>query len=296
MKRDSVAAIASEGRWFRGCLHTHSTNSDGVYTPQQVVEWYRKCGYDFICLTDHDTFTDVSGFSTKDFLVLFGAEMTARTLDSGVKHHIIAVGPESSFEAKKERHHPQELIDRIKGAAGEAIVAHPYWTGSTVNDLSDLQGHLGLEVYNTSTYVMDGRGFSNAHWDQLLDQGTCTWGFAVDDSHWKISDAGGGWIEVNATKLERESILRALREGRFYSTSGPRIEEFTINEGVATLRCSPVKAISFLCRNGKGFKYRPVSEELLTGGEHRLSGGEGYLRVECIDAEGRCAWSNPVFF
>ena len=296
MKQDTVAAINSKGRWFKGCLHTHSTNSDGRFTPQQVVEWYRNYGYDFICLTDHDTFTDVSGFSTKDFLVLFGAELTASKLDSGVKHHIVAVGLESSFAAKKEQFHPQELIDRIRRSAGEAIVAHPYWTGSTVNDMSDLQGYLGLEVFNTSAYVMEGRGFSNVHWDQLLDRGKCTWGFAVDDSHWENGDAGGGWIEVNATKLERGSILRAMREGRFYATSGPRIEKFSIKEGVAVVRCSPVKEISFLVRNGRGFKYRSVGEELLTGGEHRLSGGEGYLRVECIDAEGGCAWSNPVFF
>ncbi len=295
MKQINATPFSSKKKWFRGCLHTHSTNSDGAFTPKEVVEWYKRCDYDFICLTDHDTCTDATGLSDENFLVLFGSELTAKRKDSGVKHHILGIGLQSPIELNGERLYPQELIDRIRSCEGEAIVAHPYWTGSTVNDLSELHGHLGLEVYNTSTFVEDGRGFSNVHWDQLLDLGICTWGFATDDSHWRISDAGGGWVEVNARELTRESILDALREGKFYFTTGPKIKDSTIKEGVAQVQCSPVKAISFLNGGGKGVKLRPASEELLTKGEYRLTGEEGYLRIECIDTEGRCAWTNPVF-
>ena len=35
--------------------------------------------------------------------------------------------------------------------------------------------------------------------------------------------------------------------------------------------------------------------ELLERAEFRLRGGETYLRVECVDARGRTAWSNPAF-
>jgi predicted metal-dependent phosphoesterase TrpH len=40
----------------RADLHLHSTASDGVYTPAQVVDLARRCGLAAIALTDHDTF------------------------------------------------------------------------------------------------------------------------------------------------------------------------------------------------------------------------------------------------
>ena len=43
--------------WFRGNLHTHTTNSDGDSPPDVVTAWYRDAGYDFLALTDHDLLT-----------------------------------------------------------------------------------------------------------------------------------------------------------------------------------------------------------------------------------------------
>lgn len=43
----------SSGKWFRGNLHTHTTLSDGRYTPERAAALYRDAGYDFIALTDH---------------------------------------------------------------------------------------------------------------------------------------------------------------------------------------------------------------------------------------------------
>ena len=44
--------------WFKGNLHTHSTNSDGDTPPEHVAEWYLENGYDWLCLTDHNHLTD----------------------------------------------------------------------------------------------------------------------------------------------------------------------------------------------------------------------------------------------
>jgi len=40
-------------RWFKGNTHTHTLNSDGDSTPDEVVKWYREHGYHFLVLTDH---------------------------------------------------------------------------------------------------------------------------------------------------------------------------------------------------------------------------------------------------
>src|SRR5581483_1662921 len=39
----------------RADLHLHTTHSDGLYTPAQVVELARRSGLSAVALTDHDT-------------------------------------------------------------------------------------------------------------------------------------------------------------------------------------------------------------------------------------------------
>jgi hypothetical protein len=48
----------AEGRWFKGNVHTHTTNSDGHMTKEQIVLRYREAGYDFLSITDHGVLTD----------------------------------------------------------------------------------------------------------------------------------------------------------------------------------------------------------------------------------------------
>ena len=38
----------AKARWFKGNIHTHTTESDGDETPQKVVRWFRRHGYDFL--------------------------------------------------------------------------------------------------------------------------------------------------------------------------------------------------------------------------------------------------------
>ena len=42
------------GRWYKGMLHCHSYWSDGRAFPEQAVDAYRRLGYDFMSLTDHN--------------------------------------------------------------------------------------------------------------------------------------------------------------------------------------------------------------------------------------------------
>src|SRR5688572_21888996 len=55
----------SAGRkWFKGNTHTHTVNSDGDSTPDEVVRWYRDTkSYQFLVLTDHNFLTSVDGLN-----------------------------------------------------------------------------------------------------------------------------------------------------------------------------------------------------------------------------------------
>lgn len=68
-----VNPYAENGSWFRGNLHAHSTTSDGVRTPEHVIEDYAARAYDFLAVSDHDTFTDPSDYPPESLLTLLPA-------------------------------------------------------------------------------------------------------------------------------------------------------------------------------------------------------------------------------
>src|SRR5689334_3500629 len=77
------AAATPASRWIKGNLHTHTLNSDGDSTPDEVVRWYREHGYDFLVLTDHNFLTGVDGLNAIQgaagkFLVVRGEEVTSQ--------------------------------------------------------------------------------------------------------------------------------------------------------------------------------------------------------------------------
>src|SRR6187399_286421 len=76
-----AVAQTTAPRWFKGNTHTHTLNSDGDSTPDEVVRWYRSHGYRFLVLTDHNFLTSVDGLNAlhganERFLVVRGEEVT----------------------------------------------------------------------------------------------------------------------------------------------------------------------------------------------------------------------------
>jgi len=56
----SAGAGSANGgvRWFRGNLHMHTYWSDGRAFPEQAVDSYKRLGYDFLGVSDHNVFAD----------------------------------------------------------------------------------------------------------------------------------------------------------------------------------------------------------------------------------------------
>ncbi len=92
------------GNFYRGNMHTHSTNSDGSLSPEAVCGAYRGEGHDFLVLTDH--FMEVYGFPVTDtrsyrtgyFTTIIGAELHAPEISGGEIWHIKSVGLPFDFE------------------------------------------------------------------------------------------------------------------------------------------------------------------------------------------------------
>jgi len=291
----------ARGRWFRGNLHTHSSNSDGNLTVKQLVSLYRRCGYDFLSITDHGKLTETGGLSTPEFLLIPGEEVIVGTSEAGTFLHIVAINIETKLpvEEADPDESPQRAIDLVREQGGEAVVAHPYWSGLTFNDLIGLEGYLGLEVYNTNCDLTINRGLSNVHWDDLLASGRRLLGFAVDDAHSENRanlplDSCGAWISVKAESLTTDSLMASIRRGLFYSSTGPEIRDIHFGEDRIYVSTSPAKTISFVSNSGLGERHT-AEGGYLTEAAYTLRGTEGYVRVELSDKNGRTAWSNPIY-
>ena len=311
---------------FRGNTHAHSTNSDGRLAPEAVAEDFRAHGYAFLCLTDHDYFTDPAGaYDTDGFIVLPAIEASAYLYADETRtallacHHMTGIlGTDEMVAAAPSRFHDgerleplcyfgswdgaaaaRELVARLTDRGCIAIYNHPIWSRIDPADVIGLKGIFGIEVYNYDTENEGGDGADTVYWDLMLRRGQRVGGIAADDSHHvaEFDDVFGGWVVVCAPELTRDAIVRALMAGEYYSSAGPEVRSWGVRDGRVWIDCSPCERVTLVAGGpigGNRTIIAPVGE-LLEHAEFALRGGETYVRVECTDARGRRAWTNALF-
>ncbi len=150
-----------------------------------------------------------------------------------------------------------------------------------------------VEVYNHGSQMKNDRGDGWGLCDVLLNRGSRLHAFATDDAHHMAHDAFGGWIFAKAERLEPQLILQSLKSGAFYSSQGPQIENITIEGDVVSVECSPASTVII---SGRGSRSDKVFGTKLRSA--RLPLGrfvQGHFRITVVDAQGRKAWSNPVW-
>jgi len=286
----SMLMVDSEGLWVKAALHCHSRASDGSLEPEKVVEYYSSRGYRVISLTDHSKITLVG--ENGDWLTIPGVEASKGRGVLGASYHLVALGVrDQELLAIGD---PQEFIDAVNEAGGLVFIAHPYWSSLVHEDLTSLNGYIGIEVYNTGCDVEVAKGYSTTHWDNLLSAGLRRWGLAVDDAHRYTApplDSDGGWVWLRLDGLDENSVLKALRDGRFYSSTGPRILRLELNASGVSLESTPVSRINLVSYNGRGFC---VSLKMLRNLVEAWRSLEGRSRlervvdsVEIVEEEGR---------
>lgn len=280
------------GRWLRGNLHVHSTASDGRLSPVELACHYRNAGYDFLALSDHRVVTvppDVPGI-----VLLRAAEVnTSGEATPGKSCHLVLIEPTSLPEGPIGE--PAELLRQSVKCAPVTLLAHPYWSNLSGDDVLALGGCSGVEVYNTGCEVEIARGFSEYPWDYALSAGGRLLGYAVDDAHRCTDDSCGGWVMVKTEEATAAAVVSSLRAGLFYSSMGPEIYQVLVDEAGVEVRCSPVVRIEFVANTNRGAQFRARAEHPVGTARYGWRGGERYLRIQVTDAEGRRAWTNPMY-
>jgi hypothetical protein len=290
----SLSVFNAAGHWFRGNLHTHTTRSDGRLSPEEALRFYRERGYDFLAISDHRVTTEIADQACPGLLVVPAIELDCYDSERQVGYHVVGLGVSPFDQDDDSRRGPaQPLVDRVREAGGIAVLAHPYWSGQDTADLLAVEGAFGIEVFN-ATCRRHGKERGEMHWDNLLHRGLRLWGVACDDAHNYEQDGAQGWVMVRALELTSAAILDALKRGMFYSTCGPAILDICMDGESIWVHCSPVQEIRFIASRGSGRSVRAAAGENLTFGRVKLP-KSSYVRVECIDAAGQSAWSQPIF-
>jgi hypothetical protein len=301
-------AFTAKGRFWRGNLHTHSTRSDGVLSPEEVCRRYKAEGYDFMALTDH--FVGAFGYPIVDtvpmrdagFTTILGAELHSGAMANGELWHILAVGLPADFAPSNSpsfvpvagQETAAEIAARAVAAGAFVAIAHPQWSGLTLADARTITAAHAVEIYNHGCAMGCDRPDGFAIADLLLTEGRKLTLIATDDAHFSEPDHFGGWVMVKSEANEPEALLSALKAGHFYSSQGPELRDVRIEGGKLIVECSAVSSIVAL---GWGTGAKAVHGHSMTRGEVSLDrlNNSPWIRAAVIDAAGKRAWSNPIW-
>ncbi|MGH9308695.1 MAG: CehA/McbA family metallohydrolase [Vicinamibacterales bacterium] len=305
------ARESTPGRWYKGNTHTHTVNSDGDSTPDEVVRWYREHGYQFLVLTDHNYLTNVDGLNAvhgalEKFLVIQGEEVTTTAESKPV--HVNGLAVESLVQPPKAAtvgEALQQSVDAIRRVNGVPHVNHPnFGWALTAEDLRQLERDKLFEIFNGHPQVnnVGGGGVPDLEqvWDRLLTSGRLMYGIAVDDAHHfkrsgdpTASGPGRGWIFVRAPRLDARAIVDALERGDFYASTGVELSSYDASATAISLKIRATAwskyRVQFIGRDG-----RVLLEQADADATYTFKGDEGYVRAKIFESNGQVAWTQPV--
>jgi hypothetical protein len=308
----TVSASQAKLKWYKGNTHTHTLNSDGDSTPDEVVRWYREHQYQFLVLTDHNYLTSVEGLNAlhgadEKFLVIKGEEVTDEFQKKPI--HINSLNPVAIVKPQggtSVLDAMQRDVNAIRAARGVPHINHPnfHWA-ITADDLRQLQNNKLFEIYNGHPQVnnLGGGGAPGLEtmWDMILQSGKLLYGVAVDDAHhfkrpWDAtaSTPGHGWVYVRAESLSAADIMTALERGEFYSSTGVELADYEATSKQLTLTIKENKYSKYRTQFiGQGGKV--LSEVTTNPAVYSVQGNEGYVRAKVIESNGQFAWTQPQF-
>ena len=302
----------NEGQWLRGNLHTHTTVSDGIYSPMEVVKLYAEeaknreipeMNYRFLALTDHNKGTKKENFALPqldNFVVLEGREETHGK-------HILGINCPMNFDndsiGKQSSEYTiadyQKVIDNIIAEGGIAILPHPHWSDWnywTAPEVTALENYTAIEILNGDIFAGPA-SIALDIWDAALSAGKKVWAVGSDDFH-TTRDFHNAWTCVYAKDASKDSIIEALRHGSAYVSSGAAFKRIYVDGKWIIAECldhgcyqDSEKTFRFIGEGGRIIQTQTGKNNVAA---YKGQGDELYIRVELSLAWGS-AYAQPFF-
>lgn len=305
MKRQ--VAFVNQKKMLKGGLHCHTTRSDGDGEPDEVIRLHKKNDYDFLALTDHRIYNYKNFADDVDITIIPGMEFDNTFVrENGFRtFHQVYVGPDDETNgysqdeelprgnARKQEEF-QTYLDEAHSKNNLTIYCHPQWSSTPTRYFDKLKGNFAFEIWNSGCAIEDDMDTDNGmYWDELLGSGVKIFAVATDDGHAMYQHCKG-WVMVNAENNVRD-ILKSLENGAFYSSCGPVIKDFYVDdEGIVHIETSECERIIFQCDKHPSKKITAKGEPLVSA-QADLRNDYDYIRATVVDKEGRKAWTNPIF-
>lgn len=309
--------------FYKANLHGHTNWSDGKLSPEEIKRIYKEQGYSIIAYTDHEALFDHSDLNDENFLAITSAELaikenpkesTLKNFKMKVCHlNILSPDPKNTFTPcyssvynhyvkdntrpllnfkgeYKRRHTVKGINKMIREFNKRGFLVtynHPSWSLETEKDYIGLEGLWGVEIYNHS--VVSGGGKSDEYvFDEMLRAGKAVWCVAADDNHNKREDAFGGYVVINAEKLDYESVFNSLRYGYFYASTGVEIKSLVREDNKVKFVCSDCTKVSLTT---EGRRTQAICGSKINEGEFETKEKDGYFRLTFETNDSKTAWT-----
>ena len=287
------------GKWSKGGLHAHTSPASqcGRVKFDRVLEMYEDAGFDFISISDHMTYTCSN--SLRKIVTLPGIEWNAKSGHFGNEgrpfaNHmgLYSLDPrqlKKTLDAKT----PEKTFELINADETLAVLNHPNWLVPHHYPVETIYRYYnkthGMEIYNALIERHFGDADATMKWDMVLTVKGPYLGFASDDSHLE-TDIGRAWLMVRANDNRPDSIFSAIKNGRFYCSSGVNIYE--IGREGDEIYCVSDKDvhIDLVGEYGKVFAF--------SKGRARINANNAesaYLRFVLYGPGKTRAWSQPFY-
>ncbi len=189
-----------------------------------------------------------------------------------------------------------DIIRRASDAGFLVQYNHPAWSLENATQYLGYNGLFSVEVYNHSCERMGGDSYNILAFDDFLRSGKKIFCTMCDDCHVSAPldspqcDAFGGWVMINAARLDYASIMNALQNGNFYASQGPEIYSITIDNGIVSVKTSEAQKISYSTAGRRTLAAYPDGSPL-TQAQFNVNGSDGYFRITVTDEYGKTALS-----
>ena len=332
--------LPDEGKFYKANMHTHTTVSDGKLTPEEIKALYKSRGYSIVAYTDHQVMVPHPELLDDEFLPINSYELAVNELNPAgwpytktyhinfyapkvdtpvtgtfcpktiwLEHSKAYVTDEMRAAGMESHTYAPEFVQKLVDIATDegflVCFNHPVWSLQNYEDYSGIKGLWGVEWYNTG--CQGGYADSMQPIVDLLREGNrMVYPIAADDTH-SEGGAFGGFLQVKAKELTYDSVFEALRRGDFYSSSGPEIYEFYIEDGILHAKFSPAKMALITTDRRFVSKKKASAGELITEAELDISaylaecdkapeGYNCYIRLDVEDENGKIARTRAYFY
>lgn len=212
--------LPQEGIFYKANLHSHSTFSDGKFSPERIKEEYIKNGYSIVAFTDHDILINRNYLTDDSFLALNGFEIeinenSNKCFDNTKTCHLCVISKSKNNDVmpiyhrnnylfanavnyrhliKYDKSKPDyirrysieginEIISICKDNGFYVFYNHPNWSMEDMNLFTKLNELDAIEIYNSSCIVNGHNDINEKEYDQMIRSNKYISCLGNDDNH-----------------------------------------------------------------------------------------------------------------